>query len=255
MTSSAHQDRECPACRGDAFEHWSDIDAWVCERCAFVLDSVSERDEVGTGTRDSEDIAQGSPSEWRQSVSVRDNSEATFVEMLSAIERIGTELSLSDEDILQASEFARDGWESNFMHGRTMRGTAAAVIYASTRVRQATIPPEVIASVAGVETSVLKQTYSRLKTEQDIDLNPPVPEDYLEYLCETLEVAEELETEARERLERLGFVGGSPTGTAAAVVYVVSKGEPDSPTLRDVAIAVGLTKETVWRHTNRISDK
>jgi transcription initiation factor TFIIIB Brf1 subunit/transcription initiation factor TFIIB len=185
-------------------------------------------------------------------LSIKDDSEANLVELLSRIEEVGDELSLEVNEVTRAGEIATQAWKTNFMHGRTKEATLSAAVYAATREGERTIPPGIIADTIDVEKRKLKHAYQKLKSAQDLDLDPPDPSDYVKYLCETLDLPQDVEHQVDDILSEQTFIGGSPIGTAAASIYSVSSEKSESITLREIAISTKLTKETIWRHTKKL---
>jgi transcription initiation factor TFIIIB Brf1 subunit/transcription initiation factor TFIIB len=104
----------------------------------------------------------------------------------------------------------------------------------------------------GVEKSSIKKTYKKLKDELQLELGPPEPVEYVGYICQTLKLPESVQKESTRLLEETATVGGNPIGTAAASVYEISTEQSEDVTFREIAKATSLTKETVWRHAEKL---
>ncbi len=245
MTESVN---ECPVCNSKNIGYWEDLDTWICENCSYVINEDSPEipttSSCGTSSDDVENTT------WDQALSITDKSEANLVELLSQVEEVSNTLSLPDELMLRAGEISAEAWETNFMHGRTTADTVGAAVYAAGRELQYGVPPASIASAVDRDKQSIKTTYQKLRSNLHLDVAPPQPVDYIDYLCQVLNLSEEI-AETAERLLTNHRIGGNPVGIAAAGVYLAADQEADL-TLREVAEVIGLTKETVWRQTKRI---
>lgn len=241
---------ECPACGVEQVSRWEELKAWVCEECSYVVNTAAAKSatpDFSTDTRGEEVDNRN----WDQVISVEDKSEANLVEVLSETERVSDELGLSEEITLRAAEIVVEAWKANFMHGRTMPDTVAASVYAASREVQRGVPPAIIADNIKSNQQSIKSTYQQLKSELRLDIDPPSPTEYLSHICRECNLPEEVVQIAEELVEE-HHTGGNPVGIAAAACYEAANTEEIDLTLRVAAEVVGLTKETIWRHTSKL---
>lgn len=252
MTEEKRDDIPCPVCGSETVHFWSELSTRICSTCSVVLDGteITNVSDVHPEASSPENPDRDTTSDdWKDHVLVADNSEAILVDVLSQTEAIGDTLTLSDEVVLRAGEIVTEAWKSNFMHGRTTEDTIAGAMYAACREVDCAVPPGKLANVAGTDKRSLKQTYSQLKDSQELNLGPPIPEEYLGYICEELDLSPDVNVKAKRLLRDSDNTAGDPAGIAAAGVYEIAKNQPANVTLREAASAAVLTKETVWRHT------
>ena len=254
MSDIATEPTECPVCSSPDLQYWEKIETWVCKACSHVINddseiAVSSLSADLTATDNQPDVTSGH--DWKREISVTDTSESILVDILSKTEETADEIGVSDTVMMQAAELVTEAWQSNFMHGRTREDTVAAAVYAASRQKEHAVPPGILANVVGSDTQSVKQTYISLKKEQQLDLEPPTPDEYIEYICYRLDVPDYVSEEAKATLAEQEVLSGNPIGIAAASVYEATKSETGI-TLQRTARTVALTKETVWRHATNL---
>jgi len=253
MTESSTLVEECPACRAETTSYWEEIDKWICDDCSYVIEASTSQTSSPTLPRDL-DRNEDEEETWSQSISVKDKSEANLVDVLSQVETISDELALSGELAICAAEVVVEAWKINFMHGRTKPDTVGASVYAASREARQGIPPAIIADKIESDRKTVKKTYQQLKTELQLNIDPPRPMEYVGHICYELNLQSGVEKTAEEILAGHRG-GGNPVGIAAAGVYVASEIEGEDLTLRRAAKVTDLTKETIWRQAEGIREK
>jgi transcription initiation factor TFIIIB Brf1 subunit/transcription initiation factor TFIIB len=257
MTDESPDPVTCPVCGSTDLTSWDGIDSLVCEDCSYVIEAdidITEADTASETFSDREHQVNSEKPDWQSQISVKDNSEAILVDALSEAESVTDELSLSDDVLVRVGEVVADAWEQNFMHGRSMSRSVGAAVYAVSREQNTTVPPGMVADLVGIEKSKLKQTYKQLKEDLNLGLKSPTPSEYVEYICQTLGLSEDVKQESIQLLESVGTVGGNPIGTAAASVHEVSSDKSEEITFRQIAQVTALAKETVWRHAEKLRE-
>lgn len=244
----------CPSCDSTNLERIEAIDAERCSECSLVIDG--ELADVSTGSEVEGVQSIGSESSeaesWDEEVAVSDKSEQNLVELLSLVEEISTALELPAQVELESAELAANAWEENFMHGRSMEATVGAAIYSTSRATNQTIPPAIIAGEVGISKTKLLSSFRKLRHAQHLDLDPPQPTDYLHFLCFNRGFGQTVKRDAERRLHRSNYARGDPVGIACAAVYKSAQDQGHDITLREIAANGSLTKETIWRHTQKI---
>lgn len=253
MTESSTPVEECPACGAETISYWEELDKCVCDDCSYVIESsTSQTSSLNLST--DMDRSEVEEETWSQSISVKDKSEANLVDVLSQVETVSDRLELPDELAIRAAEVVAEAWKINFMHGRTKPDIVGASVYAASREAQQGIPPAIIADKIESDRKTVKKTYQKLKTELQLNIDPPRPTEYLGHICLELNLPSRVEKTAEEILAG-HQAGGNPVGIAAAGVYVASEIDGEELTLRKAAKVTDLTKETIWRQAERIREK
>lgn len=226
----------------------------VCSECYAVVDNVSRVDDTGRieeSDREDQQHQEEIEEDWTHSVPIKDKSEENLVEVLAQVEEISSNLSLPDSAVIRGGEIITEAWESNFMHGRSKEKAVSAAVYAASRECQYSVPPGVIAKLADIEKRRLKKTFRQLRATQNLDIDPSTPVEYIDYICTQLELHAGVGEQAEKLIEEIKPSGANPVGIAGAAVYQANKADGESVTLREIAGATAMTKETVWRHTKR----
>lgn len=253
MSETVPPAEECPICSTGEISRWEKLDTWICEECSYVFDGDGTAENVAPLESLSESDADGQveSEDWRGSITPHDRSEANLIDVLSKTEAVAEELGLSEETELRVAELVTQSWKSNFMLGRTKTDTVGAAVYAATREASQSIPPALIADAIGTEKRRVKDFYTSLKSELDIDVSVATPEEFVPAIADELGTCDTIERSALELLDQSEPTGGNPVGVAAAALYQASSINGEDLTQREVAAVVDVTKETIWRHCNR----
>lgn len=248
--SFGDQPGECPACDSTTVETDTDLADGICAGCGLVYDGGDWANQsTGAFNHESQGGNQAdSEADWREEVIIRDASDQQLVRLLSQTSNLADELSLSDEEHMRAADLAVEAWNQNLMHGRELESVLAGVIYVTCRESGQPRPSHAVATAAETNTSKVQNTARILAEKLDLQIDPPGPKGYLNYLSRQLDLSKCTEKDVRELLSETEVMGGNPAAIAAAACYVVTSGS-GSLTLKQVGSAAGVTKETVWRHS------
>jgi len=243
----------CPACSAESVTHRAQINSWVCDKCSYVLgsDESPNGSTQPVGRTSSRDSVSNPDVDWVSQIAVADTAESNLVEALEQTETTAESVGLSTDQLLRAGELMATAWQTNFMHGRSQERTVGAVVYAASRETDAAVPPAMIADAIGVSKAAIKQTFQKVNRELELEIGPPCPRMFVEALRVEVGLPESVNSTARYLLKRYEPKGGNPVGIAGAAVYVVCEQTEDEITLKELATMSGLTKETVWRHTQK----
>jgi len=248
---------ECPACASEDLTYWEELDSSICDSCSYVLESdidISTIEARGNNSGVSPNSVTADGTEWKDNIAAKDKSEANLVDVLTKSEEAGECLDLSYDQEIRTAEVLTEAWKTNFMHGRNKIDTIAASLYVVSREEGNTIPPGMIARTVGTDKQSVKNMYKQLVDHLGIDLDPPIPEDYVPSVCSELGLSQDIQDAAIDLLSKQRPRGGNPVGIAAAGVYLVCDSNQTDLTLRDVGAVVNMTKETVWRQKSKITD-
>ncbi len=254
MTPSINKPETCPACGATFVSYHKAIDSWICDECSFVVGSDSARADTGIVNN----VLQTEQSEpelidWASQITVKDKSETNLINALSRVEAVTDQLSLPEDQVIRAGEMIAEAWRTNFMHGRSQEGTIGAVIYAVSRQTNTALPPATIAKAVEADKKVIKRTFRKLNQELDLEIASLVPIDFVTAICSGLNVPAQIDQTTKKILNQNKSKGGNPAGIAAAAVYIACSRADIDVTLHQLAQVVGLTKETIWRHTSNFT--
>lgn len=251
---TANHSTGCHLCSSSSVEYWDSLSAWICENCSGVYNENDVTNELAQlqypTSLDSNEDSRGQ--EWTDQIAPKNKSEVNLISCLEKVEELANRLSLAQPIEVRAAEITTEAWKSNFMWGRTVSDTVAAAVYTASREAQQSVPPGVLAKLSGREKQKVKNTYKELKRTLGIETPPPTPEEYLHHITRELNLPDEIREDSITRLDAINETSGNPVGVAAAVVYETSSNTQEDITFRNVARVTELTKETIWRHKNKI---
>ncbi len=258
MSVSSDQPDSCPACGAASLSYQEPIESWLCDECSYVVDSNSVPTDTGESSGivdDTSHTVESDPVDWESQIAVKDKSEANLVDALSRTESVTGELPFSKDQVIRAGELIAEAWQTNFMHGRSQERTIGAVVYAVSREADASLPPAMIAEVVEADKAAIKQTFQKLNRDLDLDIDPPVPSEFVTAISSKLEVPAKIEPITKHKLQQHDASGSNPIGIAAAGMYIACIQIGTNVTLTDLAQVVGLTKETIWRQKKTLLEE
>jgi transcription initiation factor TFIIB len=176
-----------------------------------------------------------------------------------AIKRIASRLDLPSSLTARACRLYKHAQEADLVMGRSIEQVVGGAVYAACREMElGRLPDEVAREIRLTEsdltgrttpTEAIQSMYSLLCRELGLTPKPPVPSDYIQRIISGLDVspaaslvAGEIATAADNHTE---LAGRSPSGVAAACVYLASKVTGAKIPQREVADQVGVTPVTV----------
>lgn len=258
MSSVSDANRPCPLCSSENVTYWEEIDACICNECSCVLDANNQSHQTDLPAVESASqsgTAEPNETEWEQRIAVTDQSEATLVAILSQAETLVDEITLPEKVTTRAAEIIVAAWKENFTHGRKKEHVIGAAVYLASRETKNAVPPGIIADAADTDKQCVKNTYITLKKEQRFELEPPSPDEYIDWICKALELPPGIPDEARRVLSHSSDGAGNPIGLAAASIYIATNRRSQNLTLRQAADTTKLTKETIWKHSSRMNSE
>ena len=191
------------------------------------------------------------PIEWHSGIEIKDSSDERLVGAFIRMEALADEFTMTVKTRFRAAELISEAWEQRFMHGRGENTTVAACLYIACRKLGQPIPINKVADATDVSTSKLKSVYRTLVTELNLQVDVAEPADYIPHLSVQLGLDHNAVKRAKVELAKVDTVPGNPVGIAAAALYLAANTTEHAITFRETAEAAGMTKETIWRKTER----
>jgi len=188
----------------------------------------------------------------------RSKAERNLGHGLGEVQRVVSVLELSETHREQACRLFRSAQNEDLLRGRSIEAMAAASVYAACRCTGHPLPQADVVDAARVKKVRVMNAYSVLNEELGLPAQPMRPRAFLARFSSGLDLpgrvrrrAESLEERAAER----GVVGGaSPSGFAAACLYVAA-GEADCRlTQSQVAEIAGVSTNTVRNHQETLTE-
>ncbi|MDS0223790.1 transcription initiation factor IIB family protein [Haloarcula sp. S1AR25-5A] len=187
----------------------------------------------------------------------RSKAERNLATGLSEIARITADLELTDSLQEQASSLFRTAQDNDLLIGRSVESIAAASVYATCRLNEATRTLNEVAAVASVDSDRVENGYRTLNAELELPVPPQSPVPYLPSITAEFDLPAEVEHKARElaaRAHENGLSSGThPVGFAAACLTVAAASLADPPTQLAIADAAEVSTATVRTHRDRLT--
>jgi len=196
---------------------------------------------------------------WHKRSRVSDSADRNLAFSLSEINRMSSQLGLSKSVQEIASKIYRGAVEKGLIRGRSMEGCASAALYAACRKAQVPRTLEEVTEASRVDKREVSRTYRFLSRELDMDLAPTDPTRYVARFGSELDISGKTRVEAMEiirksREEGLNS-GKSPSGTAAAAIYIGALEGGERRPQREVAEAADVTAVTVRNRYKEIAEE
>lgn len=237
----------CPSCESsDLDSSVENIDA-ICNACGFVTHDFSDiKPESIPDYQDDPGTEIESNLCWGDFCTVSNSTEDRIASGISVLETISDEFYIPTDVRLRAAELYGKAAVQSITDGRPTQMVVACFVYLAARESPAAIPVSRLAESLDDDSSKLNRLIRTVQVELDIEHTGCPPENYLSSICMTLGLPEKTRYEANQlirRADEAGLTNGrNPVGVAGSAIYCVSAGGPSQ---REVAIAAGVSKETI----------
>ncbi|MDG6983284.1 MAG: transcription initiation factor IIB [Nitrososphaerota archaeon] len=287
MEGLQYSDARCPKCGTRSIAADTSTGELVCRNCGFVAgersiadrqewQTFSEADRVRTGAwisitkrdmglatvigrsnRDAYGRALAPPTRsaidrlrlWDSRASALGSVEKDLELAMAEIEKIGDKLVVSQAVKERAAYTYRKALERGLVRGRSIRGIAAASLYAAFRDMEAPRTIKDIAAVCNLAAKDISRDYRMLLREMDLVMpvadaarnvtriasKVGMPERVVRKAIEIVRMTEEMEISA----------GKAPMGLAASSLYLAGVLEGEKRTQKEIAEAAEVTEVTV----------
>ncbi|KXA90606.1 transcription initiation factor IIB [candidate division MSBL1 archaeon SCGC-AAA259I07] len=186
---------------------------------------------------------------WQRRTRISGAIDRNLALALSEMNRMSSQLGLKRNLQEIASKIYREAAKEGLIRGRSIEGVASAVLYAACREAQIPRTLEEIAEVSRVDLGEVSRTYRFIAREPDIHLPVTDPARYVARFGSKLDISGEVRVEAmriiRRAQEKKLTSGKSPTGIAAAAIYIAALKCGEGRTQREVSEVADVTEVTI----------
>ncbi|KXB09269.1 transcription initiation factor IIB [candidate division MSBL1 archaeon SCGC-AAA833F18] len=196
---------------------------------------------------------------WHRRARISDAMERNLAFALSEMDRMASQLGLPRNVREMASMTYRDAVQKQLIRGRSIEGVVSAAIYAA--CRECGIPRtlEETAEASRVDKKEIGRSYRFISRELDLHLLPTNPASYVSRFGSELDLSGEAQSEAIELIKKAkekGLTSGrSPTGIAAAAIYITTVMTGERRTQNDVAKVAKVTEVTVRNRYKELAEE
>lgn len=196
---------------------------------------------------------------WQSRLRVVDATDRNLAFALSEINRMASQLGLSRSVQEIAAKIYREAVKKGLVRGRSIESVASAVLYASCREAQVPRTLEEIAEISRVNKSDIGKNYRFLSRELEIYLPPIDPTRYVARFGSELKISGEAKVEAmkiiRKAQKKRLTSGKSPSGTAAAAIYIATLKCGERRTQSEVSKVADITDVTIRNRYKELVEK
>jgi transcription initiation factor TFIIB len=192
---------------------------------------------------------------WQRRLRIRNCRERTLVQALGELDRLSSQLDVPRSTKEEAAIIYHKAWGTKMGRGISVEVVVAAVLYAACRIRKNPRTLDEIAIKARISKKMLGQWFRRLIKMIDLSIPLSTPLDFISRFSNELKLSEKV---SRTAIEILGnakeegiTTGKTPTGLAAAALYIAGELEDERRTKREIAKVGQITEVTV---RNRCKD-
>ncbi|AKH96535.1 transcription initiation factor IIB [Halanaeroarchaeum sulfurireducens] len=186
-------------------------------------------------------------------MSDRDLKEETRVRYLkralNEADHLADKLDLPREVRTIATAIFRRARQEELLPGRGVEEVVAAALYIGCKQEGVPRSPDDFARYSDYERKYLLRTAKYLESELGLDLEPFNPKPYVDRFVEQAHLSECIADEAKEIIDYCAkqglFSGRSPTGIAAAAVYLASVNTKEKVRQKDLAEIADVTEVTI----------
>jgi transcription initiation factor TFIIB len=196
---------------------------------------------------------------WQSRIRFNGCAERNLAEALRSLDRISSALNLPRTSRENAAIIYRKAVSKNLIRGRSIEGLVAAAIYAA--CRRCNIPRTLreIHNKSDIPVKVIGRNYRFLTRELQLKLLPTSPQDYLPRFCNKLKLSKKTQDKAKEIIEKASekelTSGKSPSGVAAATIYMAAILCDERRTQAEVADISGVTEVTIRNNYKVLSNE
>jgi transcription initiation factor TFIIB len=186
---------------------------------------------------------------WQSRIKTKNSKERNLKFALSELDRMVSSLDLSEDIQAIAAQIYRDALDKDLIRGRSIEGVVSGCLYAACRLNDNPRSLSEIEMVSRVDEEEIGKSYRYIKSELGLKIPVSDPKQYVPRFCSKLDLSTDVENTANEIIDKsidAGLLSGkSPTGFAAAAIYLASTIENEKRTQEEVAKVSGVTAVTI----------
>lgn len=179
---------------------------------------------------------------------LRNASEANLMYVASEIERMGEQISISEDIQKFAIQLYIQAIQSDYDPSAIDRASATC-LYAAASIRSEPITINELAEVSRRNSKIIYQEAQSLSDVSGIQIEPDDPTDFVKEYADKLDWKQETKDRAKKLCEKVKenalHSGYSPSGIAASVLYARSEIDDLGYTQKEISDVAGVTTVTI----------
>ncbi len=186
---------------------------------------------------------------WQQRARIGDTIDRNLAKALPEIARICSVMGLPNSVKEDAAVIYRKSLENSLIRGRSIDAAVASCIYGSCSKMKLGRTLEEVARASRVGKKELSRTYKVIKSKLRLRMDINRPMDYVARFCSALGLPQQVNTQTEAIILRADDLemtdGKSPTGVAAASIYIACSQLGHHRTQREIADVSDVTEVTI----------
>lgn len=186
---------------------------------------------------------------WQSRARISSSFDRNMASALAEITRLGSQMGLSKTVQEEAAVIYRKALEHDLIRGRSIDAMVAAALYLANQKMRTARSLDDFEKASKVKRKALTRAHKTMKMRLKIRIDPAVPEEYVDRYVNLLGLHPSLIGESnaliRTAREHELIHGKSPTGVAAAAIYIVARQTTQLRTQREIADISGVTEVTI----------
>jgi transcription initiation factor TFIIB len=197
--------------------------------------------------------------QWQRKIRISNSMERNLAASLSRLDRMSSGMSLPRTVRETAAMIYRKTVLKNLIQGRSSEGMTAASLYAA--CRQCNVPRTLdeISRAACMPKKEVGRNYRFIARELKLRLLPTSPRDYISRFCSELGLSSDVQVKTLDILKEAAkhelTSGRSPTGIAAASIYIASLLCGERRTQHEIAETACVTEVTIRSRYKELASK
>ncbi|MCD6106563.1 MAG: transcription initiation factor IIB [Thermoplasmata archaeon] len=185
--------------------------------------------------------------------------ERNVSQALREIEKLAERLGLPKHVRETAAMYYRRAAQRRLVRGRSIEAVVAAVLYAAARKHRTPRTLDEIAKATGIPKTVIGRIYRQINQALKLNIGLQTPMDFVNLFANKLGLSPKTKRVAEDilrKLDDMGLTSGrSPTGMAAAAIYLACQLTGEPRTQKQVAKVSGVTEVTIRNRYKEIVEK
>lgn len=186
---------------------------------------------------------------WQRRARISSSFDRNMSSALAEITRLGAQMGLSKAVQEEAAVIYRKALEHDLIRGRSIDAMVAASLYLANQKLRTARSLDDFEKASKVKRKSLTRAHKTMKMRLKIRIDPAIPEEYVDRYVNMLGLHPSLIDSSISLIQTARehelIHGKSPTGVAAAAIYIVARQSMQLRTQREIADISGVTEVTI----------
>lgn len=195
---------------------------------------------------------------WQRRSKIKGSRQKNLSVALTKIRLLCSKLNLSKTLQERAADIYKKALFADLVRGRSIDSMVCASIFIANQQLQTARTVDDIAKVARIGPKEIGRTYREVKRKLGIRTPLPTPTIYVDRFCNALALQTKIQRDAYDIIRRAEELemnhGKSPSGIAAAAIYIASQVGGQPRTQREIAEVSNVTEVTIRNRYKQLAE-